>query len=140
MTRKIIFILIGLVFTIPVFLPGFFVAHDVITHLNWTNHFSEQFWSGDFYPRWLADMNGGRGSPVFFFYGPFPYYLISLLKPLFFSDPFGWMLLGFGFSLALIASGVSAYIWLRDIFDRNSAFCAALFYMALPYHLAVDLY
>ncbi len=140
MSRKLIFIFIGLALTIPVFLSGFFVAHDVITHLNWSNHFAKQFWAGDFYPRWLVDMNGGRGSPVFFFYGPLPYYLISLLKPLFSADPFGWMVLGFGFSLALIASGVSAYIWLRDIVDKNSAFCAALFYMVLPYHLAVDLY
>jgi len=85
-------------------------------------------------------MNGGRGSPVFFFYGPFPYFLNSILRFLFSSDPYGWMILGFSFSLALIASGLSAYIWLREIVDKNSAFCAALFYMMLPYHLAVDLY
>ena len=39
--------------------------------------FSEQFWSGDLYPRWLIGMNSGLGSPHFFFYAPLGYYIAA---------------------------------------------------------------
>jgi hypothetical protein len=30
--------------------------------------FSDQFWSGDLYPRWLTAANAGAGSPSFVFF------------------------------------------------------------------------
>ena len=66
---------VGLILTIPAIFNGVFEAHDLVPfHLKWSKHFSEQFWTGDLYPRWLLKMNAGLASPTFFFYSPIPYY------------------------------------------------------------------
>src|SRR6267378_1726579 len=132
----------GLIFTIPTIIYGipFFSDDGVSHHALWYIHFSTQLWAGDLYPRWLMGMNEGLGSPVFYYYPPVPFFLTSLLKPFFTGDPHGWHQLGLSASLALIASGSCAYLWLKDLTDRNSAMLAAVLYMATPYHLAADLY
>ncbi|HEV7373402.1 MAG TPA: 6-pyruvoyl-tetrahydropterin synthase-related protein [Pyrinomonadaceae bacterium] len=132
----------GFILSIPVVLYGipFFSDDGVTHHAVWYTHFAEQFWAGDIYPRWLMDMNGGLGSPVFFYYPPLPYFLTSLLKPFFPNDPYGWYQLGLSASLALTASGLCAYLWLKEMTNRGSALVAAILYMATPYHLASDLY
>jgi len=86
------------------------------------------------------EMNDGLGSPIFFYYPPIPFFVTSLLRPLFHNDALGWHQLGVSASVALIASGVCAYLWLTELVDRNSALAAAILYMAAPYHLASDLY
>jgi hypothetical protein len=127
----------GIVLTLPVLILGIpFFSDDGVTHAMWYAHFSEQLFSGDLYPRWLTSMNAGLGSPVFFYYPPVPYFLTSLLRPFFASDPQGWHQLGVSCSIALIASGIAAYFWLKDISDDISALVAAVLYMAMPYHLA----
>jgi len=131
----------GLVLTLPILIFGIpFLSDDGVKHAVWYVHFSEQLWSGDLYPRWLFNMNAGLGSPAFFYYPPLPFFLTSLLKPFFSNDPHGWHQLGVSASLALIASGFSAYVWLKDLVDQNSALIAGILYMAMPYHLAADLY
>ena len=134
-------IVIGLILTTPALLYGFFDAHDLMEfHSKWSKHFVEQFWAGDLYPRWLLGMNAGLGGPTFFFYAPVPYYFVSLLHPLFANEAHGWHQLGLAASVALVASGLTAYIWLKSITNQNVAFICSILYMAMPYHLAVDLY
>lgn len=140
MTPLIIIVVLGICLTLPAFLGDFFVAHDLLFHLNWNKHFTEQFWAGDIYPRWLTSMNGGRGSPVFFFYGPVPFFVSALFKPFLANDPQGWLQLGLSIAVGLVLSGLFAYLWLRKIVDKWSAFMAAVVYMILPYHLIVDVY
>ena len=132
----------GVIFTIPAIIYGipFFSDDGVSHHALWYTHFSTQLWAADLYPRWLMGMNEGLGSPVFYYYPPVPFFLTSLLKPFFPGDLYGWHQLGLSASLALIASGFCAYLWLKDLTDRNSALVAAVLYMATPYHLASDLY
>jgi len=130
----------GFLLVIPVFQHGYFVAHDLLPHLNWSYLFANQVWSGEFYPRWLHEMNGGRGSPVFFFYGPVPFYFASLFKPLFTHAGNGWMLLGCGFSLALGLSGVTAYFWLQGFVRPRISFIGAVLYMTMPFHLPVEIF
>ena len=131
---------IGLILAIPLLLNGTINANDFPLHLRWSKEFSAQFWSGDFYPRWLMRMNAGLGSPIFFFYPPIPYYFTSLFKPLFTNDIQGWYPLALSTLAALVTSGWTAYLWLRTISDRKSALIASILYMVLPYHLGVDLY
>lgn len=134
-------ILAGCLLSLPVLIYGFpFLSDDGVTHSLWYTHFSAQFWAGDLYPRWLQGMNYGLGSPVFFYYPPVPYFLTSLLKPLFANDAQGWQQLGVSASLALIASGLCAYLWLKEMTERTAALIAAILYMTMPYHLAADLY
>ncbi|MGI9165176.1 MAG: 6-pyruvoyl-tetrahydropterin synthase-related protein [Pyrinomonadaceae bacterium] len=131
---------VGLVLTLPLIVYGFPFYSSDIHHVIWYSHFSSQLWAGEFYPRWLIGMNGGLGAPTFFYYAPVPYYLTALFKPFFAQDTLGWHQLGVSTSIALAASGVCAYLWLIKIATQKAAFVAALIYMAMPYHLATDIY
>lgn len=134
-------VLIGFILAVPAIFGQVYEAHDLIAfHLKWAKNFTEQFWAGELYPRWLQNMNAGLGSPTFFFYGPISYYFSSLFHPFFPNDQYGWHQLSLSAALALIASGITAYIWLKDITNKTPAFIAAILYMALPYHWAIDLY
>jgi uncharacterized membrane protein len=117
----------GLVLTLPVLVFGLpFLSDDASFHSAWYSHFSKQLWSGDLYPRWLLEMNGGLGSPVFFFYPPAPYFLTSVLRPFFHNDPTGLHQLGVAASAALIASGLTAYLWLKNLADPKAALIASI--------------
>ncbi len=136
----VILLLYGAFLTWPALSNGYIPSRDVLTHLHWFTNFSHQLWAGEWYPRWLDGMNGGLGSPVFFFYPPLPYYFTALLKPLFHADPEGWHQLGVAASMAVILSGFSTYSWLKRIGGSTPALVAAIVYMGAPYHLVVDLY
>jgi len=140
--RIFVIVVAGLILTAPVLIYGIpFFSDDAVTHhAVWYVHFSEQLWAGDLYPRWLMGMNDGLGSPVFFYYPPVPFFLTSLLRPFFHEDVHGWYQLGVSACAALIASGLSAYLWLKQIAHRSSALVGAILYMSTPYHLASDLY
>lgn len=136
----VILLLYGAFLTWPALSNGYIPSRDVLIHLLWSTNFSHQLWAGEWYPRWLDGMNGGLGSPVFFFYPPLPYYVTALLKPFFHADPEGWHQLGVAASMAVILSGFSVYGWLRKIGEATAALVAAIVYMSAPYHLAFDLY
>jgi len=132
-------VLLGL----PLFFLGFPLGHDAAWHLTYEKHFAGQFWEGELYPRWLPDANAGLGSPIFFVYGPVPYWVGSLFRPL-----TNWLAvaerevleLTLSAFIALLASGLAAYLWLRDLHDEVVAACGAVIYMVIPYHLVADLY
>ncbi len=131
----------GLLLSLPLLVYGLpFHSSDGVQHAIFYSHFSSQLWAGEFYPRWLMGMNGGLGAPSFFYYPPVPYYLTALLKPIFAQDIQGWHQLGVSSALAVAASGVCAYLWLKKIATQKAAFVAALIYMAMPYHLATEIY
>jgi hypothetical protein len=141
----VIIVLLGLVLAFPTVIFGFPVRldgnnNDSLIHLSWQTHFSRQFWNGEFYPRWLMDMNGGWGSPSHFFYAPLPHLLASLLPPIFVDDVFARWQLGAASIVALIGSGLTCYSWLRCRFPPRFALLGASVYMAMPYHLNVSLY
>jgi len=131
---------VALILTLPAMVYGAINAHDILVHLNWSNYFSQQFWAGELYPRWLLNMNSGLGSPTFFFYPPIPYYFTSLFYYFGFGESPIWSQLILSAAFALIASGFTAYLWLKDITNAKSALIGSVIYMALPYHWAVDLY
>ncbi|HEV7906225.1 MAG TPA: 6-pyruvoyl-tetrahydropterin synthase-related protein [Pyrinomonadaceae bacterium] len=130
----------GLLPTTPMWLRGMPDAGDAVFHAMWYTNFARQFFAGELYPRWLSEMNGGLGSPAFFFYAPLPYYLTLLFTPFLPSGAYGLRHLGASASLAVVASGFAAYLWLRKITDENSAAIASVLYMWMPYHLGIDLY
>ena len=111
----------GVLLTLPVGWSGFVTTDDSLNHLIMSRHFADQLWAGDWYPRWLYGMNAGLGSPVFQFYGPVPYYITALFRPLVSDDPEGWHQLGLSASLAVIASGFTAYAWLGRLAGRRAA-------------------
>jgi hypothetical protein len=132
------------VLSLPLILYGFPVlGHDGPRHLLYYRHFASQFWAGEGYPRWLMGTHHGFGSPVFFVYGPLPFYISSTFAPLaawFPSKPPGYVELTLSAGLALWCSGLAAYLWLRRFCVETAAIVGALVYLASPYHVTVDLY
>src|SRR5690606_40232705 len=53
-------------------------GHSIIYNLVWMKDFAAQLAQGDWYPRWLMHLNHGAGSPVFYFYGPLPFYIAAM--------------------------------------------------------------
>jgi hypothetical protein len=134
-------IYLGVALALPVLLCGFpFPTHDGEIHEIWCSHFSAQLWAGDVYPRWLQHMNEGLGSPTFYFYPSLPYFITSLLDPLFGTPRLKWGLLGVSAALALVLSGVFTYMWLNQFLAKRSSMFGAVLYMAMPYHFAIDLH
>lgn len=129
----------AVILALPMLMYGPMVnGHDTYQHLNYSYHFSQQFWGGEWSPRWLQGMNHGLGSPSLFVYPPFPSYVYSLLQPmarLFHFNPFNA-----GEFLALLGSGFAAFLWLRTQVSRAVALVTAVLYMLMPYHLAIDFY
>ena len=132
----------ALALTWPVLLHGIpDLSHDGIMHATWTKPFAEQFWSGELYPRWLMNTNGGLGSAPFFIYPTLSTTISALVSPLIGSyDPHGWLLAGISCVIAMILSGYTAYFWLRDLTNPAGALFAATLYLLMPYHTAIDLY
>jgi uncharacterized membrane protein len=107
-----------------------FNAHDILFHVQWLQHFSQQLSEGIIYPRWLAGMNYGYGSPTFVFYPPLFFYLGSFLK-----------ISGLDTQKAIIAlctliffgAGLSFYLYSRNRWGKAVSCLAAIVYITSPY-------
>ena len=133
----------SLVLSVPLFRDGLPFAHDTEEHLERYISFATQFSNGELYPRWLIHANGGLGSPVMFVYAPLAYYVPTVLRPILHFPMDGAKEsreLGISMWLALAVSGLAAFLWLRSFVSRAVAIFGALLYMAMPYHLTIDLY
>jgi 6-pyruvoyl-tetrahydropterin synthase related domain len=129
----------AVVLALPMLLHGPLAqGHDTTEHINFARHFSEQFWAGELCPRWLAGMNHGLGSPTFFVFPPFPSYVYALLEPA--GKSFHFNAFNMGEFLALLGSGICASFWLSTMASQRVTCAAAILYMLMPYHLAVDYY
>jgi hypothetical protein len=113
-------------------------GHDTVEHLNFSRHFADQFWRGEWYPRWLLGMNHGLGSASFFVYPPLPSYVFALLRPA--ETLFHFSAFRLQEFLALFGSGVTAFVWVRTMARRQIAVACGVLYMLMPYHLTVDFY
>ena len=121
----------------PALYLGHIVGHSSALNVNWAEGFAQQIAQGNLYPRWLPNMTGGAGSPVFYFYGPLPFYV---------ATPF--VLLTGQSSVAvictsitlLIFSGFACFALCRFYANRYNALIASLIYIILPYHFATDIW
>ena len=131
----------GVVFTYPVLIMGFPVAsNDARIHACWAYQFIKQFGAYEGYPRWSMDMNGGLGSPAFFYYPPLPYLLTAPLRYLCSDDMSMWQVLGMSSGIALVLSEIFALLWLRTFVSLRAATAAAVVYQLMPSHLLGELY
>ncbi len=113
---------------------GWDSAHHAMT----ARQFSDQLRGGELYPRWLIDRNYGLGSPHLFYYAPLSYYVSSLLD--FGRDPTGLAPLARSAFVLLFLSGLTCHAWLRRVVDPIPALAGSVLYVALPYHVFVDLF
>jgi hypothetical protein len=133
--------LAALVLSLPCLISGIPVAGDGITHAQYQQHFSDQFWAGDLYPRWLVDSNKGYGSPVFLVQYPLPYWVTALIRPIVRFSPGPTRAareLGVFCFLALAAAGLGAFAWLHNQFGPLAATAGAISYITLPYMLGQE--
>ena len=130
----------GLLFALPALVSSCLAGHDFFFHVMFSHHFTDQLLDGELYPRWMQYMNAGFGSPTFFFYAPLPYYITSLFSFIEWGDSSGTLPLIFSACVALIASGVTAYFWLKEFTSPKFALIIAIIYMVLPYHFVVYFY
>ncbi len=114
-------------------------GHSIEYNLVWLQNFAAQLAQGDLYPRWLMGMNHGAGSPVFYFYAPLPFYILSLPVFLFGGSKL-IVQLGIGEWLLIAFSGMAFYRYARANFAWPPALLAAALYMLLPYHFEINLW
>lgn len=139
----IIIVLLAAILCAPCLFVGMPSGHNSETHAMYQYHFSRQFWSGDFYPRWLTGANKGYGSPIFLAQYPLPYFVTALLRPVMafpMSPTREARELGVFLFLVLAAAGVAARLWFSDLCNRYAATAAAALYMMLPFIFGQSLY
>jgi hypothetical protein len=139
--RDAIALLFVVIAAIPAIWPltqfRFSSTHDGTYHLLRLVEFNRLFRQGEWFPGWFPDFASGYGYPLLSYYPPFSYYPAEFLH-----------LLGFGFvdatkaalGLAIVLSGIGAYLLGRDVFDsRLAGALTAVAFMVAPYHL-IDTY
>jgi hypothetical protein len=136
-------LIVAAVLSLPCLVAGLPGDQDGLYHVSNQRSFTRNFWSGDLYPRWLAEVNAGAGSPIMYILYPAPYFAAALLSPLLpdsVGQPTASLAAGLVAGVAMIASGLAAWLWLRTLVMPWAAAFGAVSYMLLPYHFAVDLY
>lgn len=87
---------------------------------------------GVMFSRWAPDLFFGYGYPIFDFVPPLPYYLAEILHLTGLSLLHTMLL---SFILTLLASGLTMYFFIRDVFGPKAALLSAVAYMYAPFHL-----
>lgn len=130
----------AVLFYSPILLFGMPYGHDGSTYAGWLLAFEHDLAEGAWYPRWLASMAAGAGSPAFFFYPPLVYYVIAATDFLADLPANVFHRIGIGVFPFFAASGLCFYWAVRPWLGRAGALCGALAYLVLPYHYGVDLW
>jgi len=115
--------------SLPCLIHGVSPTGDSLLHATYQCQFSRQFWSGEFYPRWLMNANNGYGSPIFLIQYPLPYWITALLRPITRFRPTPTREareLGVFCFLALAAAGLAARVWLQKRYTPFAATTAAI--------------
>lgn len=121
----------------PLLQPGYFWGgHDARHSVYFLHQFNKAIQDGLWYPRWAPDFAFGYGYPFFNIYGPLSSYAGELFH-----------LAGFDivtavktvFGLSAILSGITMYLFVRQLLNPAAGLIAALSYVYIPYHL-FDLY
>lgn len=117
----------------PHFIYGYPNGHSAIYNVPWTYYFTQQFFAGDLYPRWLYDFQKNVGSPTFYFYAPAPFYLHAFTSLFDFRQSIiaGLSLTHF---LLFFLSGLSFFVWMRSLLGWRYGLLGAVGYLVLPYH------
>lgn len=139
MKKDLLFVVIilfaSILVSLPLTKPGLHVAHDdqqvVRLYL-----FDKALREGQFPVRWVDELGFGFGYPLFVFYPP----LVYMIGELFHLGGFGFITsIKLVFFFSILASGISMYILVRELYSRIPALISAVFYILAPYR-AIDIY
>jgi uncharacterized membrane protein len=115
---------------------GLPVTHDGQDHVARIANFYQSLKEGNIVPRWAGSLNWGYGHPILMFLYPLPSYIASLFHAVGFSFVDSTKIV---FGLALVASALTMYLWMRAAFGKKAGILGALLYVFAPYRF-VDLY
>ena len=107
-------------------------SHDGVLHLYRVFQLDALVRQGVLWPRWLPGMVFGYGYPLFNFHPAVSYYFPLILYRLGISLLQSWNL---SLALGLLASGLTMYLWARQVLGERGGFVAAAAYMLGPYQL-----
>lgn len=115
-------------------------AGDITAHIGSLECFAEQFWQGDWYPRWCFTADAGYGSPVFLYYPPAPFFIGSLLYPLRATGIDAYGVLAVSIALTTLLTAYACRHWLKHVTgSENAALAGACIYLLFPYRQEVML-
>lgn len=132
----LIIVIIGLIPLLDLFHQGIPLTHDGPDHIARIASFYQSLSEGILIPRWGGNLNWGFGHPVLMFFYPLPSYLASVVHFLGFSLIDSVKIV---FGAAFIASGITMFLWMRNVVGEYGGILAAVLYMYAPYRF-VDLY
>lgn len=131
--------LIGLIFTLslfwPLFAAPFFTMHDDVQIIR-LFEMDKCFKDLQIPCRWVPDLGGLYGYPIFNYYGPLPYYFGELIY--FLTHSLLWSMKVM-FIFPFVGSYIFMYLLSKKFFGKLGGGLSAAFYAFAPYH-ALDFY
>ncbi len=131
--------LIGLILTLsllwPLFYAPYFTHHDDVQIIR-TFEMHKCFLDHQIPCRWVPDLGGLMGYPLFNYYAPLPYYISELAYLITHSLLFSAK---FIFALPFIGSYIFMYLLASKFWGKLGGSLSATFYVFAPYH-ALDFY
>jgi hypothetical protein len=129
-------IIISIVPIISIFRAGTYESGDLSLHAKRLISFYNLLINYKLIPRWTPEFNSGYGDPHFLFAYFLPYFTGSIFHFIGFSLLTSLKLL---LAFSFIASGITMFLWVKDVLGEKSGFVASIFYLFTPYHL-VDMH
>lgn len=134
-----IYFLIGLLLTLALLWPlvkaPYFTHHDDVQVIR-LYEMNKCFLDGQIPCRWVPDLGGLYGYPLFNYYAPFPYYFGELIYLLSGSLIFSVKVM---FATAFIGSFIFMFLLGRRLWGNLGGMVSGVFYSFAPYH-ALDFY
>lgn len=131
--------LIGLLLTLsllwPLFISPYFTHHDDVQVIR-LFEMDKCFKDRQIPCRWVPDLGGLYGYPLFNYYAPLPYYFGELIFYLTKSLTISVKVM---FALSFVGSYIFMYLLSRKFWGNLGASLSAIFYSFAPYH-ALDFY
>jgi hypothetical protein len=116
----------------PLLLPWTYDTHDGQYALYNAAQLDHALRAGEFPVRWIPDVFGGRGVPLFLYYHPLAFYLVAALH----VTGLGYIAAMKALELvAVTAAGFSMRAFLRAHVSADAALVGAIAYVAAPIHV-----
>lgn len=137
--KKIDWIVVILIFLLSLFVlkdlakPGFFTSHDGPHQIVRFYYFDQALRDGQIPPRWAGGLLYGFGYPLFIFSYHLPWFISELVHF------FGLSIIDSvkaTFFITYFLSGITMYIFQRELFGRFPAFIGTLLYLIAPFRFS----
>ena len=130
----IVFIIFVSFFTLKdLFKQGFYTSHDGIHQVVRFYYFDQAIRDGQIPPRFAGGLLNGFGYPLFIFSYHLPW---LIAEPLHLAGLSIIDSVKMAFLLGFIFSGISMYLFQREMFNRLAAFVGTVLYLFAPYRFS----